>query len=194
MLQLARNIKLTTKKAHHCKRNIRRGVLPISVISRHNKKILQRNRRHRSLDLKVPNTPLKPIATVAYTLFSSHHFPHLLFFPLFLCSPSVESMGAEVKIWNPVEVAEQARHDYASQIHSSHLTIDPSLELPLMAPLVLFVILPPRPLSFLSHLLLNKIIICFFPSFFSNLLNFARFSFELACVSSFLAFCCWENP
>ncbi|KAG5035164.1 hypothetical protein AAZX31_04G135600 [Glycine max] len=46
-------------------------------------------------------------------------------------------MGAEVKIWNPVEVAEQARHDYASQIHSSHLTIDPSLELPLMAPLVL---------------------------------------------------------
>lgn len=101
----------------------------------------RRRQRHRSLDLKVPNTPLKPIATVAYTLFSSHHFPHLLFFPLFLCSPSVESMGAEVKIWNPVEVAEQARHDYASQIHPSHLTIDPSLELPQMTPLVLFVIL-----------------------------------------------------
>jgi len=49
-------------------------------------------------------------------------------------------MGAEVKIWNPVEVAEQASHDYDSQIHSSQLTIDPSLELPKMTPLVLFVI------------------------------------------------------
>ncbi|XP_027904304.1 probable ethanolamine kinase isoform X2 [Vigna unguiculata] len=46
-------------------------------------------------------------------------------------------MGAEVKIWNPVEVAEQASHDYDSQIHSSQLTIDPSLELPKMTPLVL---------------------------------------------------------
>ena len=76
MLQLARNIKLTTKKAHHCKRNIRRGVLPISVISRHNKKILQRNRRHRSLDLKVPNTPHKQ--THIPPFFSSYHFTHLL--------------------------------------------------------------------------------------------------------------------
>ncbi|XP_027331926.1 probable ethanolamine kinase isoform X2 [Abrus precatorius] len=46
-------------------------------------------------------------------------------------------MGAEVKIWNPIEVAEQAREDYASQILPSHLTIDPSLSLPQMTPLVL---------------------------------------------------------
>ncbi|KAG2398966.1 ethanolamine kinase [Vigna angularis] len=46
-------------------------------------------------------------------------------------------MGAEVKIWNPVEVAEQASHDYVSKIHPSQLTIDPSLELPHMTPLVL---------------------------------------------------------
>ncbi|KAK7354279.1 hypothetical protein VNO80_19738 [Phaseolus coccineus] len=46
-------------------------------------------------------------------------------------------MGAEVKIWNPVEVAEQASHDYVSQIHPSQLTIDPSLQLPQMTPLVL---------------------------------------------------------
>ncbi|KAK7281630.1 hypothetical protein RIF29_09787 [Crotalaria pallida] len=46
-------------------------------------------------------------------------------------------MGAEVKIWNPVEVAEQARKDYASQILASHLTIDPSLSFPLMKPLVI---------------------------------------------------------
>jgi len=50
-------------------------------------------------------------------------------------------MGAEVKIWNPVEVAEQASHDYASKIHPSQLTINPSLELPQMIPLILFVIL-----------------------------------------------------
>ncbi|KAK7304179.1 hypothetical protein RJT34_15282 [Clitoria ternatea] len=46
-------------------------------------------------------------------------------------------MGAEVKIWNPTEVAEQARKDYASPILPSHLTIDPSLSLPQMKPLVL---------------------------------------------------------
>lgn len=49
-------------------------------------------------------------------------------------------MGAEVKIWNPLEVAEQARKDYTSQIFASHLTIDPSLSFPHMKPLVLFVI------------------------------------------------------
>ncbi|OIV98213.1 hypothetical protein TanjilG_18752 [Lupinus angustifolius] len=46
-------------------------------------------------------------------------------------------MGAEVKIWNPVEIAEQARKDYASQIHASHLTIDPSLSFPHMQPLII---------------------------------------------------------
>ncbi|XP_061374829.1 probable ethanolamine kinase isoform X1 [Gastrolobium bilobum] len=46
-------------------------------------------------------------------------------------------MGAEVKIWNAVEVAQQASKDYASQILPSHLTIDPSLSLPQMKPLVL---------------------------------------------------------
>ncbi|KAL4316257.1 hypothetical protein AHAS_Ahas15G0267000 [Arachis hypogaea] len=46
-------------------------------------------------------------------------------------------MGAEVKIWNPVEVAEQARKDYASQIHSSQLIIDPSLSFSQMKPLII---------------------------------------------------------
>ncbi|CAJ2642101.1 unnamed protein product [Trifolium pratense] len=46
-------------------------------------------------------------------------------------------MGGEVKIWNPVEIAEQARNDYASQIFPSLLTIDPSLSLPQMTPLVI---------------------------------------------------------
>ncbi|CAL0320078.1 unnamed protein product [Lupinus luteus] len=46
-------------------------------------------------------------------------------------------MVAEVKIWNPIEVAEQARKDYASQILASHLTIDPSLSFPLMKPLII---------------------------------------------------------
>ncbi|KAF1870591.1 hypothetical protein Lal_00025853 [Lupinus albus] len=46
-------------------------------------------------------------------------------------------MVAEVKIWNPIEVAEEARKDYASQILASHLTIDPSLSFPLMKPLII---------------------------------------------------------
>ncbi|CAL5186779.1 unnamed protein product [Lathyrus oleraceus] len=45
-------------------------------------------------------------------------------------------MGGKVKIWNPVEIAEQAKNDYASQIFPSLLTIDPSLSLPQMTPLV----------------------------------------------------------
>lgn len=46
-------------------------------------------------------------------------------------------MGGKVKIWNPVEIAEQARNDYASQIFPSLLSIDPSLSLPQMTPLVI---------------------------------------------------------
>ncbi|CAK8534371.1 unnamed protein product [Lathyrus sativus] len=46
-------------------------------------------------------------------------------------------MGGKVKIWNPVEIAEQAKNDYASQIFPSLLTIDPSLSLPQMTPLVI---------------------------------------------------------
>ncbi|KEH37939.1 putative ethanolamine kinase [Medicago truncatula] len=46
-------------------------------------------------------------------------------------------MGGKVKIWNPVEIAEQAKNDYASQIFPSLLSIDPSLSLPQMTPLVI---------------------------------------------------------
>ncbi|XP_058723038.1 probable ethanolamine kinase [Vicia villosa] len=46
-------------------------------------------------------------------------------------------MGGKVKIWNPVEIAEEAKNDYASQIFPSLLTIDPSLSLAQMTPLVI---------------------------------------------------------
>ncbi|XP_004488529.1 probable ethanolamine kinase [Cicer arietinum] len=46
-------------------------------------------------------------------------------------------MGATDKIWNPVQVAEQARNDYASEIFPSRLSIDPSLSLSQMTPLVI---------------------------------------------------------
>ncbi|KAL5098572.1 hypothetical protein RYX36_002899 [Vicia faba] len=46
-------------------------------------------------------------------------------------------MGGKVKIWNPVEIAEEAKNDYASQIFPSLLSIDPSLSLPQMTPLVI---------------------------------------------------------
>ena len=62
-------------------------VLPISVISRHNKKILQRIRRHRSLDLKVPNTPHKQ--THIPPFFSSYHFTHLLVLLVVFFLPSL---------------------------------------------------------------------------------------------------------
>ncbi|KAF7806371.1 putative ethanolamine kinase [Senna tora] len=44
-------------------------------------------------------------------------------------------MGA-LKIWNVMEVAEEARKGYSAQILSSMLTIDPSLSLPHMQPLI----------------------------------------------------------
>ncbi|CAI8589524.1 unnamed protein product [Vicia faba] len=46
-------------------------------------------------------------------------------------------MGGKVKIWNPVEIAEEAKNDYASQIFPSLLSIDPSLSLHQMTPLVI---------------------------------------------------------
>lgn len=127
-------------------------VLPISVISWDNKKSTQEEEEEET------ETPLARFESTQHTTQTNPHPPFFFFISFHtppcssccffsslssLCfsSPSVESMGAEVKIWNPVEVAEQARHDYASQIHPSHLTIDPSLELPQMTPLVLFVIL-----------------------------------------------------
>lgn len=57
-------------------------------------------------------------------------------------------MGATDKIWNPVQVAEQARNDYASEIFPSRLSIDPSLSLSQMTPLVMFVTLFPFSLFF----------------------------------------------
>ncbi|RZC08659.1 putative ethanolamine kinase isoform C [Glycine soja] len=123
-------------------------VLPISVISWDNKKSTQEEEEEET------ETPLARFESTQHTTQTNPHPPFFFFISFHtppcssccffsslssLCfsSPSVESMGAEVKIWNPVEVAEQARHDYASQIHPSHLTIDPSLELPQMTPLVL---------------------------------------------------------
>jgi hypothetical protein len=75
-------------------------------------------------------------------------------------------MGGEVKIWNPVEIAEQARNDYASQIFPSLLTIDPSLSLPQMTPLVMFVI--PNLLSFL-YVSFNYSTLLDFQSFFPEI-------------------------
>ncbi|KAI4335750.1 hypothetical protein L6164_014362 [Bauhinia variegata] len=50
-------------------------------------------------------------------------------------------MGA-VKIWNAMEVADQARKDYSSEILHSSLSIDPSLPLPDMKPRIVFVLMP----------------------------------------------------
>lgn len=69
-------------------------------------------------------------------------------------------MGGKVKIWNPVEIAEQAKNDYASQIFPSLLSIDPSLSLPQMTPLVMSVTLSLNPFSFLPALLFAIFSLC----------------------------------
>ncbi|KAM1360934.1 hypothetical protein ACFX15_025580 [Malus domestica] len=46
-------------------------------------------------------------------------------------------MGAGKNIWNAMEVAEQASHCSTSQIHSSSLSIDPSLPLSDISPLII---------------------------------------------------------
>lgn len=90
------------------------------------KQNLPRQRSIRKALLSPPPPPF-PLSFTIFSFYISGRIPLI--------------MGGKVKIWNPVEIAEEAKNDYASQIFPSLLTIDPSLSLPQMTPLVMFVTL-----------------------------------------------------